>query len=83
VHLTGLVGHQGASACRVFCGLKGRRKPGGKTYYPALLKPSGYDVKGSNHPDVHPSNIQGPSETRYLADLQYLLRARGVTDYGN
>ncbi|KAF8508137.1 hypothetical protein JB92DRAFT_2619486, partial [Gautieria morchelliformis] len=46
VHFTGLVGHHGAFPCRIFCGLKGRHKPGGSHYYPTLLKPFHYDMEG-------------------------------------
>ena len=34
VYFTGLVGHHGAFPCRIFCGMKGRHKPGGPHYYP-------------------------------------------------
>ncbi len=40
--LNGFNGHKGACGCRKHCGLKGRRKPNGKTYYPAHLKPKNW-----------------------------------------
>ncbi|KAF9471189.1 hypothetical protein BDN70DRAFT_926234 [Pholiota conissans] len=42
-HLNGLTGHSGAYGCRIYCAVKGRRKTGGNHYYPALLKPVGYN----------------------------------------
>ena len=44
VHINGLTGPTGAYGCRLYCALKGRRKPGGKHYCPALLKPDEYQV---------------------------------------
>jgi hypothetical protein len=41
VYLNGFVGYHGKHGCRLYCGLKGRHKPGGSHYYPALLKPIG------------------------------------------
>ncbi|KAJ7182575.1 hypothetical protein C8R43DRAFT_827377, partial [Mycena crocata] len=49
--IDGLVGHTGAYGCRIFCPVKGRRKPGAGTYYPALLKPNDYTVSGCDHDD--------------------------------
>ncbi|RDX43647.1 hypothetical protein OH76DRAFT_1331159, partial [Lentinus brumalis] len=36
-YLNGLVGHNGAHGCRLFCGQRGRHRPSKPTYYPALL----------------------------------------------
>ncbi|TBU36002.1 hypothetical protein BD311DRAFT_647769, partial [Dichomitus squalens] len=76
--MNGLVGHSGAHGCRLYCPLKGRRKPGGGGhYYPAMLKPSDPDyarVKGSTHPDYSLREPPGTEETnseryeRQLAD---------------
>ena len=65
VYFTRLVGHHGTFPCRIFCGMKGRHKPGGPHYYPALLKPNNYAVEGSDHPDVDVTAIGGPSAVDY------------------
>ena len=54
-YLNGLVGHHGRTGCRLYCPLKGRHKPGGSHYYPALRKPLNYHVEGCDHDDVDPS----------------------------
>jgi len=51
-YLNGLVGHHGKNGCHLFCSLPGRHKRGKPHYYPALLKPTNYSVKGSDHPDI-------------------------------
>ncbi|KAF5386899.1 hypothetical protein D9615_001883 [Tricholomella constricta] len=80
-HFTGLVGHQGAYPCRLYCDVKGRHKPGGPHYYPALLKPVNYDIPGCSHDDIHPSEIRGGSSKEYAENLNYLLNSRNPTDY--
>ncbi|KAF8513228.1 hypothetical protein JB92DRAFT_3116576 [Gautieria morchelliformis] len=70
VHVTGLVGHKGALACRIFCGLPGCRKPNISRYYPALLKPDNYDVPGSNHPNVDVSSIAGGDQEELTGILK-------------
>lgn len=50
--INGCVGHHGKHACRLYCKLAGRRKPGGTHYYPARFIPDAYDQEGCNHPDV-------------------------------
>jgi hypothetical protein len=81
VHFTGLVGHHRAFPCRLFCGIKGRHKPGGSHYYPALLKPFDFDVPGCDHDDVDVCDITGPSAEDYKQKLKILMHSRGVTDY--
>ncbi|KAG6834618.1 hypothetical protein H0H93_008543, partial [Arthromyces matolae] len=81
VHFTGFVGHHGAYPCRIYCPLKGRHKPGGSHYYPALLKPDNYTVEGCTHDDIHPRDIQNPSSEEYHRNLWYLLNSRNPTDY--
>jgi hypothetical protein len=80
-HLNGLVGHQGAFGCRLFCGTKGRRKAGAPTYYPAGLKPDDFHVQGSDHPDVDIMNLGGTSEAAYQANLQHILSSPNETQY--
>ncbi|KAF8524533.1 hypothetical protein JB92DRAFT_3250498 [Gautieria morchelliformis] len=81
VHFTGLAGHHGAFPCRIFCGLKGRHKPGGSHYYPALLKPFHYDMEDCDHEDVNISNITGLHEEDYQQKLKYLMHSPGPTNY--
>jgi hypothetical protein len=83
--LNGLAGHQGSHGCRLFCGCPGRRKPGGKKYYPALTKPldAGYDqaVPGCAHDDIDPLSLHAGSEERYTLALNLLKRATSLEDY--
>jgi hypothetical protein len=81
VHFTGLVGHHGAYPCRLYCGIKGRHKPGVPHYYPALLKPDNYTVAECNHPDISVHHIQQGSPTIYKSNLNYLLRSRNITEF--
>jgi hypothetical protein len=80
-YLNGLVGHQGAYGCRLYCPLKGRHKPGASHYYPALLLPEDYTVGGCDHADVDIQAISGGSSTEYLTSLKYLLGSKNDTDY--
>lgn len=83
-HLNGLVGHMGKNGCRMYCGVRGRRKPRDSHYYPALLKPSPpYNVEGSNHPDL---NLEDPrtlmtSVEKYREHLRLLVSSRNETNY--
>lgn len=81
VHFTALVGHHGAYPCRLYCDVKGRHKPGGPHYYPALLRPNNYDVQGCNHPDINSRDIYDGSPEEYEMNLKYLLNSRNPTDY--
>ncbi|KAF8579577.1 hypothetical protein K439DRAFT_1620447 [Ramaria rubella] len=81
VHFTHLVGHHGAYPCRLFCRLKGSRKPGTGFYYVALLKPDQYDVSNCNHPDVLVEAIQGSSCADYSTKLMYLLKAQNISNF--
>jgi hypothetical protein len=71
--LHGQVGHHGAFGCREYCGLKGRHKPGGPHYYPALLKPLDYDLPGCNHSDVDVYCLPRASAVLYRDNLNRLL----------
>jgi len=53
MHITGFVGYHGKHSCQLYCGLSGQWEHHGKHYFPALLKPRDYDIKGSSHPDVN------------------------------
>lgn len=79
--LNGLVGHQGAYGCRLYCPLKGRRKDGKPHYYPVMKLPTDYSLAGCSHPDIDPESLQQPSEDEYLRNLAYVLGSRNETDY--
>ncbi|KAL7284823.1 hypothetical protein ACG7TL_002133 [Trametes sanguinea] len=71
----GTVGHHGARGCRIYCGMVGRHKPGCPHYYPALLRPSGPAVPGSNHDDILLPSIRLPSPEEYQRNLQLIVSA--------
>ena len=68
--LHGQVGHHGAFGCRVYCGLKGRHKPGGPHYYPTLLKPIDYNLPGCDHGDVDVYRLPKASTKLYHDNLE-------------
>ncbi|KIY62301.1 hypothetical protein CYLTODRAFT_414828 [Cylindrobasidium torrendii FP15055 ss-10] len=79
--LVGTVGHSGKSGCRLYCPRKGRRKPGAPQYYPALLKPDGYEAVGCDHGDVQwPSILSAftaeSAVARYCENLQVVENSR-------
>ncbi len=85
-YLNGLVGHQGAQGCRLYCEVRGRHKPGGTNYYPALLKPHNYDVQGCDHPSTNIrvvllSTSSRSAAVRYDAHLRDLLAAENENQY--
>ncbi|KIJ23359.1 hypothetical protein M422DRAFT_62428 [Sphaerobolus stellatus SS14] len=75
VYMTGLVGHQGAYPCRIFCGLKGRHQPGKSHHYLTLLKPDNYNVSGCDHGDVNTEDIRSGSSQDYAEKCGYLLHS--------
>jgi len=79
--INGLVGHQGRNGCRLYCPLKGRRKPNGSHYYPVLLKPVNYHVDGCDHDDVDPTTIGSRTFENYEANLKYLVQSPNDTQY--
>ena len=76
--LHGLVGHHGMYGCQEYCGLKGRHKPGGPHYYPALLKPLDYNLPGCDHGDVDVYRLPQVSAELYFKNLHQLIPC--VTD---
>jgi hypothetical protein len=83
-HLNGLVGHMGKNGCRMYCDVRGRRKPWDSHYYPALLKPSPpYNVKGCDHPDINSEDpsIFMPSVEKYQQQLRHLVGSHNETNY--
>jgi len=80
-YLNGLVGHHGKNGCHLYCGLQGRHNEGAPHYYPVLKKPVNFDVRGSNHPDVDPSDFMACSVTTYWNNLTYLLLSPNEAQY--
>lgn len=88
-YMNGLVGHHGAQACRLFCPQRGRRKPRGSHYYPAMLKPLNYHERGCDHDDIPlrpPPLREGepppPTPTeRYNAALRHVLGSRTQAEF--
>ena len=81
MHITGFVGYHGKHGCRLYCGFSGRRERQGKHYFPALLKPRGYDVEGSSHPDVDIRFIQEASREEYEKNLTTLVTSPSDAQY--
>jgi hypothetical protein len=61
MHITGLVGYHGKHGCRLYCGLAGRHEEHGKHYFPAILKPTNYNVEGCAYDDIDIKNLPTPS----------------------
>lgn len=84
--LNGLVGHSGGHGCRLYCELKGRRKPDVGHYYPACLRPHNYNVTGCMHDDVDLQAVtsfqsQRTAVNRYERNLKTLISSPNVTAY--
>lgn len=80
-YLNGLVGHQGAYACRLYCPVKGRHKPNAPHYYPALLLPDNYTVEDCNHADINIRQISAGSTAEYAINLRHVLESKNETEY--
>ena len=69
-YLSGSVGHHGRKGCRLLCGLIGRNKEQGSHYYPALLRPNGFEThRTSSHPDINVYSLPVPDPNQYKQDL--------------
>ncbi|KAJ7705825.1 hypothetical protein B0H16DRAFT_1242333, partial [Mycena metata] len=84
--INGCVGHHGKLACRLYCDLKGRRKPGGTHYYPARLRPHGYSEDGCSHPDVNLNHLlqnftSAEAAKRYKTNLQHVIESPNKTQF--
>ena len=80
--LSGSVGHHGRKGCRLLCGFTGRNKEFGTHYYPALLRPDGFENhRTSSHPDVKTDELPIPSAEKYKEDLYYVLSSAHHTEY--
>ncbi len=82
-YLNSLVGHNGRHACRIYCGHRGRHKPGQGTYYPALLRPSSDDDSGMGDIDIWAAINKKAEEAQaaYEANLEQVRVARNKKDY--
>ena len=80
--LSGSVGHHGRKGCRLLCGFPGRNKVEGSHYYPALLRPNGFEThRRSSHPDVDVHALPVPNPDEYRSDLFYVIAARSKRRY--
>ena len=80
--LSGSVGHHGRKGCRLLCGFVGRNKIRGTHYYPALLRPAGFeDHRTSFHPDVDVNTLPAPDPGEYKFDLINLIASRTQKEY--
>ena len=80
--LSGSVGHHGRMGCRLLCGLIGRNKHQGAHYYPALLKPTGFDNHPTSaHDDIDVNKLPVPSPEEYKENLFYVITSRNKTDH--
>ncbi|KAJ7048248.1 hypothetical protein C8F01DRAFT_931624, partial [Mycena amicta] len=79
--IDGLVGHNGAYGCRIFCPVKGRHKPNAPTYYPALLKPVNYTVSGCDHDDVSGRRLAPGTPEDYLRCLRVVMSAKNNSQH--
>ncbi|CDO72543.1 hypothetical protein BN946_scf184983.g26 [Trametes cinnabarina] len=87
-YLNGLVGHQGAHGCRLYCEFLGRNKPGMAMYYPAALRPTG--APPSEHPDQSlrapplatlPAGSAPSPRSRYDMNLKVVTASRTNAEY--
>lgn len=79
--LTGSAGHHGRKGCRLLCGFAGRNKHRGSHYYPALLRPHGFENhRTSSHPDVDVNDLPDPDPDEYRRDLHYIISSRHETE---
>ena len=63
------------------CGHPSHRVPGTGNYYPAFLKPNGYEELGRDHDDISLDNVASPSTHLYCQCLEYVLQAPNITEF--
>jgi len=73
--LSNFIGHQGKNGCQMLCPLNGCCKPGAPQYYPVLLKPNDYNVRGCDHPDINVYDIGLSDSHVYIQHLLNLLNS--------
>ena len=69
----GMVGHSGKNGCRLYCPTPGRCKFQGTHYYPALLRPRGNCVAGSDHLDINVFRLPLGGSGDYAHNLERLI----------
>ena len=80
--VSGSVGHHGRKGCRLLCGFIGRNKIRGAHYYPALLRPTGFeDHRTSSHPDVDVNSLPVPDPEEYRRDLYHVVASLTRREY--
>ena len=80
--LSGSVRHHGRKGCQLLCGFIGRNKAQGAHYYPALLRPNGFENRWtSSHPDVDVYTLPAPDPEEYRSDLFYVISSRSNTNF--
>jgi hypothetical protein len=80
--VSGSVGHHGRKGCRLLCGFPGRNKPRGTHYYPALLRPNGFEShRTSSHPDMDVNFLPVPDPMAYRRDLFKLVGSLNEGEY--
>jgi hypothetical protein len=79
--LNGWVGHHGKYGCRFVCGMPGCHKPGVPHYYPAMLKPTNFNVEGCDHDDIDVNNLPSASTTEYRRKLRTVIESHNQTQY--
>ncbi|KIM58425.1 hypothetical protein SCLCIDRAFT_28084 [Scleroderma citrinum Foug A] len=67
----GMVRHSGKNSCHLYCPMPGRCK--GTHYYPALLRPQGNHIAGSDHPDIDVFRLPLSGSGDYAHNLKCLV----------
>jgi hypothetical protein len=76
-----LVGHHGKYGCQLYCSVPGHHKLNGPHYYPTLLKPDNYVMRGCDHGDLLHHKSTSISPNWYLKNLQHLISSLNETQY--
>jgi hypothetical protein len=80
--ISGSVGHHGRKGCRLLCGFAGRNKAHGAHYYPALLRPDGFENhRTSSHPDADITLLPIPTPENYRQDLFHVTSSRCEAEF--
>ena len=76
-YLSRSVGHHGHKGCQLVCGLIGQNKVRGSHYYPALLRPVGFENhRSSSHPDININTLPILDPEEYKCSLFSVIRSR-------
>lgn len=81
VYWDGMVGHCGKNGCRMYCGVRGRRKTDQNHYSAALLKPKDRACIGSDHDDVNVFRLPPGGADEYTDNLCRLISSPSVQQY--